>query len=412
MADKAEFVFITYANLNHSEVPVGNSLRAAEPQGLFETMLTHVNHSRVPLVFSTQGLDLDFYSVRNPRIIQELRNPNITCIRGIYSHALPSFYPETLDWQLALGQDSLQRAGLESSQVLMLPEFDMFSSAIPVLRSAGLEYVLLQGGTPIVNPIYSRSGKKLEEADLVRIEDELTSDIKGIVMTGKLRNPYLAMLRGLKHPREMIDLIAAECESARARGSPILSFLIDWEAPLINSGSGNYGEIFFHRFIDELARARERGDFLLSGLDYKTVKELRRFEGNLPVVLVGSRPKPKWIIRNDNLNMLDRIRNISFHELSLYHKRVCLAASISDLQSAQFGLAKQEGIIIKLPVKDLQGEEHPGDIVIKSDANRPFEVVHLAKAAETKKPVLEDMQGLSTDGQELMRHLDKVFNLA
>jgi hypothetical protein len=110
--------------------------------------------------------------------------------------------------------------------------------------------------------------------------------------------------------------------------------------------------------------------------------------------------------------MLDRIRNISFHELSLYHKRVCLAASISDLQSAQFGLAKQEGIIIKLPVKDLQGEEHPGDIVIKSDANRPFEVVHLAKAAETKKPVLEDMQGLSTDGQELMRHLDKVFNLA
>jgi hypothetical protein len=396
---KTPFVFIPYSNLDHSEVSTRNWLKFSEEKGDLEKMVNLASANGLPFTLSTQGIDIECLNTRNPKLVRRIAEKN-EFLRGLFSHVLPSFYPEHLDSQLAEEDRVKRELGIKQHSIGMLPEFDMFQGLIPSLRLAGWNYVLLHKG---INKYDSE-----ESHDLVNIKDELGVSIKAIATRGDLfRNSYLKMLRrDSVSPKDTVELIVQETEKASERKLPVLTFLIDAEAPVMNNAMGEYKEFMFY-----LGKAKREGRVNVSGFNEEVLDDLNSFFNSqlIPTVHVASRPKPKWVIGLDELKIADLIKNTDFNSLTDYHKKVYLCAGISDLYSAQFDFRKSpDGIVARLP-KYLGGEE-VGKIPIQGDRNRIYEVQHLIKALQTKKPLNEDLGiELSPESQEKMAILHQSF---
>jgi len=377
-----KLALILYANEAHSEVstPLYNELHEKGYNDTFYAL------NDVPFIWSTQGIDFDLMKTSEGCPSFE----GVSTTRGTYTHVLPTFYPETLDLQLALGNKSIPN----QSKVGMLPEFDFASGQIETLKAAGWEYVLLNRD---INKQYDHRdnmsrGITTDADTFVNVENDLGSRIKGIVTEGgNLRNIYLAMVRGMGNAKDFIEEVD---KVADKNGCDYVPFLIDAEAVQMNGGLEH-----FQRFIGELTDSKlDLVDF--SGIDgYKPQSTIN----------VASRPKPKWLFESDAFNIVDKIKSIDHHELDSYSKKALLWASVSDLYSAFAGLSNEKGYIVDLPRKDVDGED-AGVVRIQSDKRRPPEVYHVFESVERGQSVTENTDAeLDDASKKKMSLLDKVF---
>jgi len=417
---QAKTAIIPYLNVDHSDVPTKTWLRMTKPDGDLEVMCEAIHYADIPIVWSTQGIDLDLLHKRNPGLLQDLStDPNITFTGGIYTHALPSFHPETLDLQLAYAKQAFYNNKIASAPIGMFPEFDVPSGLIGTCSSKGVgwSYILLQNS---VNQFYDHrlnynSTELPQNCDLVTIKNALGQSIRGIVTQGPApRDAFLKMLRGYVSPADMVDCLVEESVRAGERGSPLMAFLIDLESVQINQTEQNPAMQYFIDYVQELDHANKSGKLPLTGFDSSLVDLLDEHfkDSNVPTVTLNTRKKPKWLISEDEYNITDRLKSIPVHDLPPYHQLTALAAQVSDLHSAQASYRKAEdGVIVRLPIKLPNGEVIEKHIPIGGDKNRISEVRHLVEVVERELLVIDNSSiELSSASKEKMQAFHNVFS--
>ena len=70
---RKDFVFILYANESHSDVGTDVYMEMTQPNnGSLERIVEAFVQHNVPAVISTQGIDIDLLSIRNPALLHRM----------------------------------------------------------------------------------------------------------------------------------------------------------------------------------------------------------------------------------------------------------------------------------------------------------------------------------------------------
>lgn len=424
----AKVASVFYSNEAHSELKTALEAKNSAPGGDYDWFVDLTAAADIPVVWSTQGIDLDLMQVRNPGLIQKLHDSkNITFTQGLYSHALPSFFSEHLDLQFAAGKNSMIRnLGNRISPVIMVSEFDVNQGMIPQAVNAGGSYILLHAGSGPNAPNKLYNDGVISDKKLARLSDESgKSSITGIVTEGPgVDRKYLGMLDGFVTPQEVVQALISEANSARAKGYPMTSWLTDFEG--IQIGARDVAKANFELFVNELSKAHKSGTLELSGFDGETLGEIDDYmleHKSEPCLNLSSRPKGKWKTEPsgkgkkwENIRggkFFDAVKNMDVYSLSEYHRLAYLWVGGSDVYSALSDFGKSEdGIVRMVPFKK-DGVEVKDQVFLQGDANRVAEVEHVIAAIKDQKPVnLESVIELSPESKEKMGALHKVFAMA
>ena len=135
----------------------------------------------------------------------------------------------------------------------------------------------------------------------------------------------------------------------------------------------------FVAFVEALAAAGASQALRLAHFNADTLAKVDEYlrRGAAPGLRVGTRPKPKWSLCQDEWALADTLKSIDVEALAPYHQRAYLWATNSDVYSAQHALRRSPGgVVVRLPTAQPDGQ--PGDpVVIQADARRPWETKYV-----------------------------------
>ena len=344
--DKPTAVLVFHVNKDHSEVG-WDVYREMLEGGEFLTMLQAI---RVPIELSVQAEDISFLATVNPAIVEEIRsNPKISVLHGPYTHTLPSFFPGTLQRQLALGKKVLEHHLKEKlSWVGSLPEVDVSTSIMPFLKKAGWGSVLV-----LEDLHYTYEYRKETDTRIPLTGKTILrfGKMPLIVAAGeRLRDIYHKFYRGFATAEEFLSALK---DKAAASKFNFVIFYIDFEIPQVNAINGNSRLDLWKEFCQALA------DSSMSFCHFQD-PEVKRFiqsvSREMPETQIDSRPMPKWHHSAELYEKIEKaLRNPSVDHHTLFR------LTISDTFSA----LHYWPVCAELPVKNSDTK-----IVIKPDLKR------------------------------------------
>ncbi|HLP79630.1 MAG TPA: hypothetical protein VK158_03280 [Acidobacteriota bacterium] len=387
---KPTSVFVLYANEAHSEVSTQKYLEAVKPGSSLDTILNIITQNKIPLAYSTQGIDLDMLHVVNPKAYEILTNtPHISLINGTYTHVLPTFHPEQFD-------DQMHFANKVDARAYMFPEFDVPRFGLRSIDGPILLCEQVNNYYDYKRELFANASKTTSHALNVQAS---CHSLTGIVTqsAGNMRNMYLKMLRGVESVDATLSQFQTDAILASHHDVPVV-FLTDLEAYIINEAKEK-----LCAFLDAYGSQTE---CVASTLNKQVIHKYDMLAKTRAPTRISTRPKQKWITSNDPHGIFDSIRAIDDGALPEYFLKALFEGSTSDVYSAQLGLNRPDGYLAKLPKTGAGTQE----IVIKSDAQRIAETLHLLECVRSRTPVHKRTHiALSPASQEKMEIFHRVF---
>jgi len=379
---KPSFAFIYHLNLGHSE------LSGQHRQRMLQQDLEQLMHwrGRIPVNISSMGMDWEVINQTNQQAIQAVRdNPNVTILDGLYSHLLPSIYPQLTELAQQHSTQTTDNIFGGTSPTGFVPEHDIsslnahhFNWAAGVINKELHSYYPWDAHHQRIVPLTNPQDIPLST---VRVKHQQGSLPCLVAEGGTLRTTYLKLMREHAEPQEFINAIKESLLAAERDGSPIVSFVMDWETPYINAVHGQPRL----DLADQLSQALAEADIPFTTLDHKATETIIAYAQAQPAI-THRKHYSKW----QPNPFRETVRNLTkqFINGTPYEQRALLAIAESDHDSAQHGLAlgatKEHGAIVQLP-SFVQGRKET--ITIASDKHRPQEYEHMAANLAEGQPI-------------------------
>lgn len=393
------FAFIYHLNLGHSE------LSGKHRQQMLEHDLAHlVNYrGRIPLNISSMGLDWKVINHVNPSAINAINtNPNITILDGMHSHLLPTVYPKLARLAQKYSKQTTDELFERVSPVGFAPEHDISSrNGHHLTWTAGVINKDIHSYYP-----WDKQRERIIPTtpepipySAVRVKHQEGSIPCLVAEGGTIRGTYLRLMREHAEPQDFINGIKRALHRATIEGSPLVSFVMDWETPYINAIDGQPRL----DLVDQLSQELSHADIPFATLDDTLTEQVIAYANDQPAI-THRKHYTKW----QPNPFRETVHNLTrkFIESTPYEQQTLLAAAASDHDSAQHGLSiaaeKPFNAIVQLPSKK-NGKE--GLVTIASDAHRAQEYKHIAANLAAYRPLNANSETLPVASQW---YLDKL----
>lgn len=343
--DRPTVVMVLHINKDHSEVSLDVYRKMVQNEFLF--MLRAVS---VPIELSIQGEDVSFLATANPSIVEEMRfNPRLSVLRGSYTHAMPSFFPGTLQSQISLSNKVLKcYLGKKLSGVGCLPEVDVSTPIMPYLKTGGWT------GALVLEDLHYTYEYKKDTNTRIPLTGEVILRSEGmpliVAADAKLRDIYLKFYRGFATPEEFIEALETKAINSKAN---FAVFFIDFEVPQVNAVDGQSRLDLWRKLFGALAKSSIRFCHFQDAPVQRFIKEASETARETQI---DSQPMSKW---HHSTHLYEQIEKALANPSADIHD--LLRLTVSDTFSA----IHYWPLCAELPVKDSEAK-----VIIKPDLTR------------------------------------------
>lgn len=413
MTDRAALVF--HMNLDHSNL---NRQQANDLLGRdLEQMLNKVD---VPINISSTGRDWELLEEVNPEVLYMIcENNNITVLNGPYTHAILGHFPNAIESQLAIGDETHRRIFGESlSPYGFVPEFAYDSSTLPLLNEHWEGHIASEPASYFVEVNYSenceirRNRAITKEKGTLRVLSARGEEIiLNLAERSNVNRKMNKFFRGLNEPKHVAYSLK---KMAQKSDAPFVIYVHDFETPLINKAI--YNNNVFRRIDqwDLLMDYLPRSDVNFICLDEDALNESKEHESQSDdVYAMLPREKDKWIKTTQSSDLLHNIYSVeSGHDYSDGFETKALLQAMTSDAFVSLGETRVEPLELRGRLYDDKLRKHVEVISSFSeyDPMRYLESAHILDCLKRDASVNEGIDNFPEAQKMYFGLLQKIFS--